>query len=599
MIDFNKIDLYLKRIKNLNNNEFNYFKDYILKLNLTNEEKQQLLTKLFTYDIEKKNNNLFNKIINKHNLNQYISSLLEYNIYDQLIHKYLCYKILCNGLCKFYNIKIDNIINNPINNIKPELINKLIDNQQNKSDDYINQLKNDLNNKLKKELTHINEIIDENNLLKIISDKCFINYNINKNNDINPYNKLVINKLEKHNYTQSLKKYYFKDTLQSYQCYFKAAINFFLNNSEFISQIIEAPNNILSDLSVTVDSLKLKGGNYTEFYDLIKNMYEDDTNNKNIDNYYIKLKGYINEHLNDKYYLGIPGFKIYPYYVIQDILLMLKDNFCNDCIIEYKENYNGIKNSYILNCEENCFFSDILYILAFNIYSINDLKYDRLQQIIKESEGLDEYEDANTLCNSDINKINFIYKNNKYYYEDNICNYILQQNILKYPKNLLIACPIHDITGLLMLNKKICLSHLPFNDEIQNKDNESITSIISKIKKWYEVSIIYPFIINIDNNKYYLHSFINLVNNETITSHFAYYKVDFKNINLNDDNIDYSKIDLLKYDGTKFRINQNNLNKQPFFIKNEFNILRHNDYNSDFIKDNLSCKIVFCYYRKI
>ena len=88
-----------------------------------------------------------------------------------------------------------------------------------------------------------------------------------------------------------------------------------------------------------------------------------------------------------------------------------------------------------------------------------------------------------------------------------------------------------------------------------------------KNKKWYEVYIIYPFIINIfsfetiglqpivsNNNKYYLHSFINLVNNEIITSHFAYNKVDYKNVDLNDDNIDYYKIDLLRYDENKFRI---------------------------------------------
>lgn len=56
---------------------------------------------------------------------------------------------------------------------------------------------------------------------------------------------------------------------------------------------------------------------------------------------------------------------------------MLKDNFCNNCII--KENYNGFKKSYILNCEENCFIYDLLYINLFTKYNIDILKLDRLK----------------------------------------------------------------------------------------------------------------------------------------------------------------------------------------------------------------------------
>ena len=596
MTDFNKIDFYLKRIKILNENGLNEFKEYILNLNLSIEEKKQLLTKLFNYDIEKNKLSLFNEIVNKYDLNQYISSILEYKIYDDIIHKYLYYKIKQDD-------KYQDILNNPVNNCNLKLTKSLIKEQSNKSNNIIK----DLNDKLKKELNYIDNFISNTNFLKRISNECYIYVIDSEDNQIIPFNKLIIENNQKFQYKFSIKKYYHNDILQSYQYYFKAAINFFLNNSEFISQIIDNQNHELSDLSDTVNSLKFNGGNYIEFYDLIKEMYNENNQNNNIDNYYIKLKGYINGQLDNKYCLGIPGFKIYPYYVIQDILIMLKDQFSNNCIIEYK---NGYK-SFILNCEQNCFIEDLFFIHDYNMYySIDDLKLDKLKQIIKDCEGIDEYEDSHTLCDSEINKINFIIKNNKYYIENNICDYIFKSNILNYPKNLLIACPIHNITGLYMFNNKISFYKYSYNNELEDKKfennqeknkefNERISTIISKIKEWYEVSIIYPFIINIDNNKYYLHSFINLVNNETITSHFAYYKVDYKDIDLNDDNIDYSNIDLLKYDGNKFRINQHNLKHYPIFIKNEFNILRHNDYNSDYIKDNLSCKIVFCYYRKL
>ena len=283
MVDFNKIDEYLIKIKTLNDINLDEIKSYLLNLNLTNEEKEQLLTKLFTYDIEKFNSILFTEIINKYGLNKFISTTLEYRIYEKLIHIYLYYKILSRDEVKSFLNKVQDIINNPIENLEDNLINKLTIEEQ-----------NNLNDNLKKELIHINNFINENKILnkdylihndfiRKIVEECKINYNIDENNNILPYNKLIINKLKKHNYKVSLKKYYHKGFLQSYQCYFKAAINFFLNNSEFNRQIIEVPNNELSDLSDTIDSLKMGDGNYTEFYDLIKNMYEDDINNKNID----------------------------------------------------------------------------------------------------------------------------------------------------------------------------------------------------------------------------------------------------------------------------------------------------------------------------
>ncbi len=76
-----------------------------------------------------------------------------------------------------------------------------------------------------------------------------------------------------------------------------------------------------------------------------------------------------------------------------------------------------------------------------------------------------------------------------------------------------------------------------------------------------------------------------------------------KNIDFNVDNINFNNIDLLRYDENKLRINKNNLNNFKSYIQDEFNNLIKNDRPSadhfDCIKDNLSYKVIFCYYRKI
>jgi len=58
----------------------------------------------------------------------------------------------------------------------------------------------------------------------------------------------------------------------------------------------------------------------------------------------LNKKNYINNSLNNIYYLEIPRFNIYPFYVIQSILLTLNDKFSEDCIIEYKQKYKDQKN---------------------------------------------------------------------------------------------------------------------------------------------------------------------------------------------------------------------------------------------------------------
>ena len=91
---------------------------------------------------------------------------------------------------------------------------------------------------------------------------------------------------------------------------------------------------------------------------------ENEKNNDIDDDYYLQLKDIINVNLDNKYQLGIPGYKIYSFYVIQDILKLLEDTFSLQCIVKYKKKnkYGEIEiyNSYIYDCSKSCFIEDII-----------------------------------------------------------------------------------------------------------------------------------------------------------------------------------------------------------------------------------------------
>ena len=575
----NKIDYYLLNIHFIDNNQI---RKYMLNLNLTPTEKQQLIIKLFKYEIERYNKQLYDEIINKYELNHLLLSALKNKIYENIINKYIYYKILSYDINDMYKKTVQNIINYPFNNLKKNVINELINININNSNNIIKEI----HFEIKEKLNHLNNFIDKTNIFNKILNNCVIK-------DINKIN--LINEKDNINLDDTLiNKYYNNSSIQLNQSYFKAAINFFLNNDDFINKVL---NNQINN-----------SNKHLKFYNLIKNIYiktervfndlkrldQYNKQDKNIDNYYIELKEYLNNCFNNIYCLEIPGFNLYPFYVIQSILLTLNDKYSDDCIIEYKQKYKDQKKLYILDCGKNYFLDDIQYIHDFKNYSIDYLKLDKLREEITKTNGLEEYDDAHTLHYSKINELSFYKNNDKYCYTNNICNYILNKNILKYPKNLLIACPIHDINGLYMINNKIKLRDYSYDNEIKNDYNERISTIISKIKKWYDISIIYPFILNINNNKYYLHSFIILINNELNNNYFVYYKIDYKEIDFNNENIDYSNINLLRFDNNKLIINKNNLNTHNTFIQHEYNTLINNNQ----IKDNLNYKIVFCYYYK-
>ena len=108
--------------------------------------------------------------------------------------------------------------------------------------------------------------------------------------------------------------------LNSNQCYFKAAINFFLNCGQFISQFYSKNSLEEQDLNQESPNLcqtdSLTGGTNI-IYILFNKMFNENEKNNDIDDYYLQLKDIVNVNLNNKYQFGFPGYKIYSFYVIQ------------------------------------------------------------------------------------------------------------------------------------------------------------------------------------------------------------------------------------------------------------------------------------------
>ena len=279
MTDFNKVKNDLKYIYvNFKNkdliDEVNRRINDLTKLKLTDIEKYYFLNLILFYRI---NNQIFDKLCLPYFSN---IPLLKYSGFlNKIVHEYLYNKILND------NFNLEDFIQQikpPINlSIKNEII------------------------KIKDEIIKINTFIDNNNYLNKIYNSCEINKNVKINfHDIDYkfVDKIIIKNKGHYQFPQT--KYYDENfNLHSYQCYFKAAINFFLNNmlfnKFFIAKDIANEQYNLVEKKLTIDESKLsitsnfintesmggadefldyKDNAYIELYNHFKNIFQNSIN---------------------------------------------------------------------------------------------------------------------------------------------------------------------------------------------------------------------------------------------------------------------------------------------------------------------------------
>ena len=290
----------------------------ILNVKINEEDKFKVLNLIFKYETYKYQPKLFNDIIKEFKLQDLINSKKEFNYYDKIIHKFIYTKI------KSYKCSWSS----------PSKVNDIIENETNL--------------KIKKQLEFINIFIDKYEFIDKIQNECKIitltNNEIKqiKNNLIN-YEK-IIKDVNKPYFLKQTIYYDDNETLNSYQCYFKAAINFFLNCEQFINQFYS--NNLLEEQELNQKSPNLcqtdsLTGGTNIIYILFNKMFNENEKNNDIDvDYYLQLKDIINVNLDNKYQLEIPGYKIYSFYVIQDILKLLEDTFFYNVLLNIKNLIN-------------------------------------------------------------------------------------------------------------------------------------------------------------------------------------------------------------------------------------------------------------------
>lgn len=363
----------------------------------------------------------------------------------------------------------------------------------------------------------------------------------------------------------------------TYQCYFKSAINFFANNKYFIRQFIKnKPKDVLNLDDIIVEGKKSrysneeslsdmiltesqKGGN---FYDVFLSYF---TQNDNPTKALTSIKNFINSHYNNKYILGIPGFKIMPAFIIQDILMMLKDDFTKSCMFKLEKSSSGLIYDI---CYHNTFYDDEYGYEPYNNPFI-DSCIEALRHNNTNFKDYVSYETVKKRRKGYLSKEAFDYAVGVYRFETTIFTFhlkdLIRHNFDILPTNFLFHCPMYDTHEFLMINHIV-----PFNYYHNTIiDYNKLKETIKDIKKEYKVSCIYPLNMTIQDTKYYLHSFILCIANDTMDSHFVYHKIE--------------KDDIVIFD-----------------VKKERHTLKSFElFKDDAIVDNNDIKVVFCCYRKV
>ena len=583
-MDFKEIKENIIILKNYNKTEkeFNSALQYLKTLNFNSYEDKVnfiylLLDLLFDYKkyiLFKElliNTYNFNNIFNIFNLSNYEIEYFNYNNYYNCVISN--YKNIFDVKDNLIPVEIDKISN--IGKKYKSICFKIINYNQFRNEYYIYEIypKYDLNKIYKMILNLFNNQL-------IISEPFIINDN----------------------------------NFEKYQEYFKSAIMFLINNEHFMNEIenkfeYDITKNIKHNLVFLSDDYK----NFIELHinDIINEYTQDKekllsylkTNN------YIEIRNILNKHLNNKYSFCIPSFNLYPYYVIQDILLFLNNQFTFNCLARYKYFYNDEYDCYhsekvyscIIDCKDdyniyyenidvrnNCFLNDIMKTYNKYTYDFDYLNFNYLQTLPEEFEKeMSQYsDDARMLIENDecfpqpyfrcskIFRRKFKLINNKYCYKKNILSYI--KGLIVYPKHLLINSSIDDVNALFMFNNRNDLRDYTFNQLIL---------LSNYIRHKYEINIIFPFTLNLNYHKYKLHSFIMIKNISDYNLKFINYKVEYNNKLVNLIRITDKKLTLNKY-------NIKNYNKE---LQEEFNTI----YNKHYLKDCLQYKIIFCCYEMI
>lgn len=371
-----------------------------------------------------------------------------------------------------------------------------------------------------------NQLIQINNITTIKNASLFETYDtifnasldtVNCDISFNKTNEKIklINKAKAIRFKQYFTMYDDEYLFNTYQCYLKSSIYFFICNDSFVN--------------------------------VIRN------NDNNFNNILIETKQYLNENYNNKYILSIPGIKVYPSIVINDILKLEKDEFSRCCFYKTKNEcgfiYDLTKSLKYIN---NNPIVDAVYKL-FTQYDRND--------VINETKNKDYFN----------NKLNYYFKNITNNTVINITS-LFTETFTLLPNDLLLHCPLYDTHDLYMINTV----HSIMSSSKINVYYSKLKKAINYANKFFNIKVHYPYNFILQDVKYKLHSFIICNTTETIDSHFVYYKKF-------DDSI-------CRYDGIKQRYFSFNKNDKYY---DELKII-----TKDGITDNMLSRVVFVCYRK-
>jgi len=424
----------------------------IYNKNLEEEDEITLITK-YIYDKLKINPKLnYNNILNDNRI-LYNKSNNDY-IIVQVIHN------LNNDLLSNYNY------NNYVKTIK-FILTKYIKNKN-----YYNNGKN-YNNDIQIYKLQYDYLIDNINNLEVIPlNKKYVSKLIKKDKRIIGYKKIKYSFQDKKEFNNNL-------ILYSYLCYFKTAINAIKHNELFKYICNIESDTIDFNIKEALTLKEIVGGNKIKdykYYYIGGMEFMDLFVKENIS--IIEYVNLFNKLTQNKYFIGTPGIKYYPYQIFNEVLNFLPSTFStilynhNNYCINIDENIlltfksiNEFINFYTSNFNSSCYYfittqndpliNNVFTIIYNNKLSYKDVKYN-----------------TNKLLHSNIYQYQYNYIINDYYLES-IC---LIENISKNNKDNLRSLDFHNIYIKFLYNNNYELTNIiRYDGSILEYNNENMT----------------------------------------------------------------------------------------------------------------------------